>query len=328
MARIAVTGTESFLGSRLLRRLVETRGPDAVVAVDVAAPPATLAGVRHRRVDLTEPASDQQVLDVLQEEDVDTVVHLAFFTNPRRDASYAHELESIGTLNLLAASAAAKVGHFLMRSFTAVYGASGRNPNFLTERQPLGPDPSLGWVREKLEAEEHAASFSRRYPGLKVAVLRFAPLLGPGVRTFYTRAFDRRVVTVVMGHDPLLQLLHPADAVSALEAALERRAAGAFNVVPRGSPLPLLTALHLAMKVPVPVPHPIARAGLDLLWAVGLAEAPGGFVDYVRYLFVADGSRAERELGFRAVHDSRQSLMAYLQYRHPEEWRVEVEAPA
>src|SRR5262245_37307163 len=104
MSRIAVTGIASFLGARVLRRLVESHGPEAVLAIDVAEPPPTL-DVRHRAVDFTEPASDQRLLELLREEDVETVVHAAFFTNPRRDTAYTHELESIGTLNLLAAAA-------------------------------------------------------------------------------------------------------------------------------------------------------------------------------------------------------------------------------
>src|SRR5262245_45272122 len=191
MGRIALTGVASFLGSRLLRRLVETRGAEAVVAVDIASPPATL-GVPHRAVDLTAPASDQVLLDVFREEGITTVVHTAFFTNPRRDTTYAHELESIGTLNLLAAAAASGVGHVILRATTAVYGARGQNPAFLTEESPLQPNPALPWIRDKLEAEQHAASFARRYPSLAITVLRLAPLFGPGVHTFYTAIFDRR----------------------------------------------------------------------------------------------------------------------------------------
>jgi len=317
MGRLAITGAASFLGARTLRRLVETLGEGEVVAIDIAEPPATLAGVRHRRVDLTEPASDQQLLDVLRDEEVETVVHMAFFTNPQRDSTYAHELESIGTLNLLAASAAAGVRHVVVRSFTAVYGARGANPNFLIEDRPLAPNSSLSWVRDKLEAEQHAASFARRYPEMTVTVLRFAPLFGPGVRTFYTRVFDRRVVPVLMGYDPLIQLLHPDDALTAIEAALARAPKGAVNVAPRSS-ISLIRALHLAGKIPVPVPHPAAYAIYDALWSSGVGPAPGAFVDYVRYLFVADGQRAEREMGFRARYGSRDSLAAYLRYRHPE----------
>ena len=315
MRRLALTGTGSFLGAKLLRRLIEARGNDEVVTIDIAAPPVRL-GVRHREIDFTQPAADERLLQVLREEEVDTLVHFAFFTNPRRDQTYAHELESIGTLNLMAAAAAAGVSRVVLRSFTAVYGARGQNPNFLTEDRPLQPNASLAWVRDKLEAEQHAASFARRYPQMSVSVLRFAPLFGPGVRTFYTRIFDHRVVPLLMGFDPLVQLLHPDDALDAAAAALVRPVAGAFNIVPRAA-IPLRSALHLGAKVPVPVPHPLAYAASDALWAAGLAEAPGAFLDYVRYLFVADGARAERELGFRPRYSSREALLAYLRYRHP-----------
>jgi len=316
MGRLAITGTASFLGARLLRRLAEERGGDQVVAVDVAPPPAALSGVRFQKLDLTQPAADQRLLDVLKQEGVDTVVHMAFFTTPRRDGTYAHELESIGTLAALAASAAAGVKRFVQRSFTAVYGARGHNPSFLTEDRPLQPSPALGWARDKLESEQHAAAFARRYPQMTVTVLRFAPLFGPGVANFYTRIFDNRVVPVLMGYDPLVQLLHPDDALDAAERAVRKAPKGIFNVVPR-SPIPLVSALHLAEKIPVSVPHPAAYAIADLLWAMGLVEAPGGFVDYVRYPCVADGEKAERELGFKARYGSRDALEQYLRYRHP-----------
>lgn len=316
MAKIALTGTASFMGGHLLRRLVAARGADAVLAVDITSPPTTLAGVRHRMVDLTLPGADQRLVEVFREEAVDTVFHAAFFTTPRRDTSYSHELESIGTLHLAAAAAAAGVRHLVLRSFTAVYGARGQNPSFLTEdRRPDAGSP-LAWVRDKAEAEEHALSFSRRYPGLAVTVLRFAPLLGPGVHTFYTRLLSKRVVPVLLGYDPLLQLLHPDDALDAALLALERPPAQVVNVVPKGS-ITLLTALHLSEKVTVPVLHPAAYPLAELWWASGVGEAPGGFVDFVRYPFVADGEKALRVYGFEARHTSREALEAFLAYRYP-----------
>ena len=316
MGRIAITGIASFLGARALRRLAEVRGPEALLAIDIAAPPARLAGVRHVLLDLTLPAADQRLLDVFREEEVDTVLHAAFLTNPRRDSGYAHELESIGTLNLVAAAAAAGVRHLVMRSFTALYGAGGRNPHLLGEQHPVSGADALGWVRDKREAERHALDYARRYPELRVTILRFAPLLGPGVHTFYTRILERRVVSVLMGYDPLLQLLHPIDAVDALDTALRKRVAGVFNIVPARA-MALLTALHLADKVVVPVPHPMAYALANLAWAAGLGEAPAGFVDYARYPFLADGERARRDLGFEPRYDSHQALEAYLRYRFP-----------
>jgi UDP-glucose 4-epimerase len=297
-----------------------------VLAVDIAAPPTTLQDVRHRMLDLTLPGADRRLVELFREEDVDTVFHAAFFTTPRRDTSYSHELESIGTLHLAAAAAAAGVRHLVLRSFTAVYGARGQNPSFLREEKRPDAGSRLAWVRDKAEAEEHAFSFSRRYPGLGVTVLRFAPLLGPGVHTFYTRLLSKRAVAVLLGYDPLLQLLHPQDALDASVLALEHGPAQVVNVVPR-APITLLTALHLADKVTLPVPHPAAYPLADLWWGTGVGEAPGGFLDYARFPFVADGEKARRTLGFEARHSSREALEAFLAYRYPERRRPSDEQP-
>ncbi len=76
------------------------------------------------------------------------------------------------------------------------------------------------------------------------------------------------------------------------------------------------------------VPHPLAELTADLLWSAGLGDAPGGFVDYARYLFVADGEKARRTLGFEARHSSRDALLAYLAYRHPRAHARQEEVPA
>jgi UDP-glucose 4-epimerase len=285
-----------------------------VVSVDVAAPGGA-PGVRHHALDLAEPGADGRLAKLLRAERVSALCHLAFFTNPR-DAGRAHELESIGTRAVLAGAASARIPRVVVRSFTAVYGARGQNPGLLTERSALQASSALAWVRDKLEAEEHAAAFGRRYPKTRIAVLRMAPLFGPGLDTFYTRLFDRRVVPTLMGFDPLVQLLHPDDALRALESALASRAVGAFNVVPKG-PIALATALHLAEKIPVPVPHPLAYAASDALYRLGLVEAPGAFLDYARYPCVADGARASSELGFVAAFTSHDALRDYLRHRHP-----------
>jgi UDP-glucose 4-epimerase len=75
--------------------------------------------------------------------------------------------------------------------------------------------------------------------------------------------------------------------------------------------------LHLAGKLPAPVPHPIAYLAGDLLWAAGLVGAPGAFAHYARFGFVADGERAQRELGFVPRHSSRDAVLAYAAYRRP-----------
>src|SRR5258708_6611183 len=47
VGRIAITGTASFLGSRLLRRLVASHDPDSADSRDIVAPPASAPRVRR-----------------------------------------------------------------------------------------------------------------------------------------------------------------------------------------------------------------------------------------------------------------------------------------
>jgi UDP-glucose 4-epimerase len=83
------------------------------------------------------------------------------------------------------------------------------------------------------------------------------------------------------------------------------------NVVPRDA-LTLKTLLHLADRVTVALPHPVAYAAADLLWTTGFGEAPGGFVDYARFSCVADGDRALREMAFSPRHGTKDALFAFL----------------
>ena len=238
----------------------------------------------------------------MREEEVDVLVHLAFFTNPQRDTTHAHELESIGTLNLLAAAAAAGVSHVVMRSFTAVYGARGQNPNFLTEDQPLQPNPALPWARDKLEAEQHAASFARRYPEMKVTVLTVrAALRARRAHLLHAHLRPPRGA-VLMGYDPLVQLLHPDDALAAVEAAVSGAArGGAFNIVPRGS-LRLATALHLAREDSRAgaAPRGLRRVGPAVGGGARDRPRPGSSTTS-RYRSWPTAQKAERELGFTAA---------------------------
>ena len=176
MGRIAITGASSFLGERFLRRLIREGHADDVVVIDVAEPSISEGSIHFRKVDLTEPAADQAMLDLLKADGIETVVHLAFFTNPRRDTTNAHELESIGTLAVLAAAAAANVKNFVMRSHLRLRGPGaepGADPGrhafaralaaFVAARQG-GGGGACGVFREALSGHGGASAEVRAPP--------------------------------------------------------------------------------------------------------------------------------------------------------------------
>lgn len=312
---VGIVGSQSFQGRGLEERLAADPSIERIVAVDLRPPEASHPKTIFRRVDLTRPSADQELADVLLVEGVDTLAHLAFFATPIHNAVYAHELEAIGTLHVLSAAAAARVKRLVVQSTTAVYGAHRKNPNLLTEEHAARGSPQSRFVTDKVEAERQVLRFAKEHPEVAVAVLRFAPVLGPSVRNLFQRYLTRPVAPTVAGFDPLIQGLHEDDAVEALERAVRQGPSGIFNVAPHGV-MPLSTALRLSGAQPLPLPGPLAAAAMQGLRASGITPTPASMLDYLRYVWVADGSRFERETGFTPRYTTREAIVALAERAH------------
>jgi UDP-glucose 4-epimerase len=138
----------------------------------------------------------------------------------------------------------------------------------------------------------------RRHPETAVQILRFVPLLSPEVRDYRTKLFASPVAWTLLGYDPLVQALHPDDAVDAILHALDRpEVKGVFNVAPEGI-LPLSSVRLFFGSLGVPVPHPIAYALYEAAWLAGVGVMPGVHAHYLRYLCVVSNDKARGLLGF------------------------------
>jgi len=307
----AITGACTYLGTELVRRLEEDKRYARVLVLDVRPPPVPLgpqSKVTFYNIDLTQPTVDDELATLLDREQVDTVVHGAFLSHPTHAQEWAHELEDVGTMHVLNACAEVVPPRLVMVSTTLVYGAHPRNPNFLAETSELRGHQDSRFINDKVRAEKQALRFAREH-STKVAILRFAPILGPTISNMFTRFFARPVLPVMMGHDPLMQFVHEQDAAHALRLAVDSDAEGQFNIVGKGV-LPYTTVLAMMGRVPLPVPHFLARAFNKALWATQIMGSPPSLLDFLLYLCVADGARARRELGFtarlgikRTIHD-------------------------
>jgi UDP-glucose 4-epimerase len=304
---VAVTGACTYLGTELIKLLEDDPSYVRVLALDIRRPdlPADLVKTEHHPIDLTVPTVGSQLAALLR--GVDTVVHGAFLSFPTPAASWAHELEDVGTMHVLDACAQVAPARLLLVSTTLVYGPSPENPNWLGEGAPLRGLAGSRYVNDKVRADLQVQAYAAEHPESRVAILRFAPVLGPTIDNHVTRFLSRPVAPRLIGHDPLLQFIHEQDAASALKRAVDRDVAGAFNLVGQGV-LPYSTVLAMMGRVPLPMPHFVARRLFKALWATQVANAPPTFLDFLRFLCVADGSRAERELGFRPAWDIQRTI--------------------
>ena len=302
--RVAITGPTSEFGALLLPRLLA----EPRIAQLLTFGPRPVSGPRlvHHRADLTRWDVESELENALSAAPVDVLYHLAFLHGRTRGAAFAHELEVIGTLHTLAAAVRSGVRHVIIPSTTTVYGARPGNPVLLGEDAPLNGCPGSRFVTDRAEVERQLVAFRRDHPGMNLTVLRFAPVLGPTVDNPATRYFRRPLVPTLLGFDPLWQAVHEEDARDLFLRLLVQPVSGTFNVVSEDV-LPLSALIRLAGTIPLPLPLPVARATLRALNSAGITATPGALLDYLHYSWVADGTRARTELGFRPRFGAREA---------------------
>jgi UDP-glucose 4-epimerase len=330
---VLLTGTSGFIGSHFLKRLHANPRWNKVVAVDIKTPPFKHPKTRFHKVDMTHPRADELLLEIFKEEKPDIVVHTGFYQRPIEDTTYAHELNSIGTMHILAACAESHVRKIVVSSRTMVYGAFFDNPHYMTEEHSPRPQMVYEFQLDKVEVERQLLRFWKSNPEILVTVLRHCSIMGPNVENCWTHYLSMPVCPTVLGYNPLIQFISEEDVIDAFEIAINDDFPGVFNIVGRRI-IPLHMILKLANKVRMPMAHPLAENLFRMLWIANLGPFPPEHLHFLKYHCLADSTRAKEVMGFEAKKTAWQALEEYLEVRRldrvgrptePEEEDEEVE---
>ena len=213
---------------------------------------------------------------------VDTILHTFMVTNSVGLSHRAmHEINVIGTMNLLAAAGASgsSVRHVVVKSSTLVYGSTARDPSTFHESTPRGGPARHSVERALLEAEGLVRDFSEDNPGTLVSVLRFTNVLGPHLSTAISRNLSRPFCPSIFGFDPLLQFVEEDDVVRALLHVTRGKIPGLYNVAGDGrlpwSEVASICGTHL---IPLSPYSPLKIRPLSRLF-----ELPPELEDLLRY---------------------------------------------
>jgi UDP-glucose 4-epimerase len=175
--KVLVTGGAGFIGSNLVRALLE-RGDEVRVLDNFSTGyRANLAGLEEA-VAIVEGELRSYERVHAATRGTELVFHLgALGSVPRsvQDPLTSSAVNIEGTLNVLLAARDEGVRRVVFSSSTSVYGSSRTLPT--SEAEP--PDPLSPYGVAKLAAERYCVSFSRVYESFETVVLRYFNVFGP-----------------------------------------------------------------------------------------------------------------------------------------------------
>ncbi len=176
--------------------------------------------------------------------------------------------------------------------------------------------PRGGFGKDSVEVEGYVRGFTRRRPDIETTLLRFANIVGPGIRTPITDYFSLPVIPVPLGYDARMQVCHERDAVDALLLATTGEFAGICNIAGDG----FITITQAAAIVGRPVvPVPLEAGGMvgNLVKRTGLADFSSDQMTFLAYGRGVDTVRMRRDFHFEPTFTTRGAFEDYARYVGP-----------
>jgi UDP-glucose 4-epimerase len=303
---VLITGVSRYLGGRLASVLSADTSIERLIGVDVVPPRQDVGRTEFVRADIRNPI----IAKVIASARVDTVVHMSVIATPfgAGGRTAMKEINVIGTMQLLAAcQKAPSLQKLVVRSTTAVYGSSSRDPALFSEGMEPRAQFRTGYGKDSIEVEGDVRGLGRRRPDLDVTLLRFANFIGPRIDTPLTRYFSLPVVPRVFGFDPRVQFVHEDDGVEVLRRSVVEEHRGTFNVAGSGVLL-LSQAIRRAGRPALQVPSPAVSAVGSLFRRAGLVDFSPEQMEFLQFGRGVDVTRLREDFGYEPAYTTTQSF--------------------
>ncbi len=298
--RVAVTGGSGHFGQLVVERLLERPEIGSVLSLDIVPPRLEHDKLEGRVADISDPQIGRLF------EGVDTVVHLAFLIGSHLPRERYEAINVEGSKNVFRGARQAGVKQIVYASSVAAYGLVRDHPVPITEDTPRVHQPDFAYNDAKFRVEAFLDDFEAEHPELTITRMRMVTALGPGQKSAIGRMLARGYVPSTS--DVPWSIIWEDDVADALVLAVEKRAAGAFNLSTEESMSGADLAKATGMKsLRFPRFLGVALGNLTVLgWKLGLvkkATDPSWF-RYSDAVLVLSSERAVRELGWKRRYET------------------------
>src|SRR3954467_9326437 len=307
--RVLVTGLGTFWGGRVAQALEASDDVEIIVGLDTEEPKVELERTEYVRADQTYSILNR----IVRATEVDTILHTFLVVDSTHmSGRKLHEINVIGTMNLLAAASApgTLVRQIVVKSSTLVYGATYRDPVWFREEMSRTKPPTTRVERSLLEVEGYLRDFAEDNPHVNVTLLRFSNVLGTDIVTPISKALSLPLTPSVFGFDPMFQFVEEDDVIRSMQFVLGQKLPGIYNVAGDGR-VPWSEAAAMCGKRLAPMPPVLTRWSAAPLSRLKLVDLPPEVLDLLRYGRGVDNRRLKRA-GFEYRYTSAGAVHAVI----------------
>jgi UDP-glucose 4-epimerase len=306
--RYAITGGSGYIGSRLTEILAPRDETERILNLDVRPPNSSRPKTEFVQTDVRDHGA---VHALLEREQPDVLVHLAFLLNPIHDEARMYDIDVNGTESVLRAAQDTGVGQVLVTSSATAYGAFPDNPVPISEDWPVRGAPDFSYARHKTEADRICQLWAAANPDRVMTIVRPCIVFGPNVDNYISRSWKNlSFMPIIDGVDQQFQLVHEDDVVSAFIGLLDAKAGGAFNLAGDGTITWGEGAEIIGLKTREIKMKTLKRI-FGAAWRLHLprVESPEGNADFIRYPWVVSNDKLKSEIGWQPTKDTREVFL-------------------
>ena len=321
--RLLVTGISGNLGARLAPLL---QGFD-LFSADLYPPRSSTSAGKFFLIDLSTPAGQSAIGELIEREGIEAILHLAFVIDPVQtgilDPQRMWRANVVATQKLLEAVAACnrsstRVRLFVFPSSVSAYGPD--LPPFVGEDAPLAAH-TLPYAIHKKASDELCRRFHPKLGGCAVYVFRPHIFAGATVNNFILHAMRGRasgrgwlarlaerqrwripiLLPAFSKGENLIQFIHVDDMARVLFWTLTHFAPGELKIINLAGSGPPVSFVECARMSGTPILRVPGETSVSLLlklfWTLGLSGVPPEALPYFLGSYTMDTSRLRSELG-------------------------------
>jgi UDP-glucose 4-epimerase len=307
MKNVAITGVSGYIGTLLLKRLVQETEIERIIGIDVEEPSFQSPKFTFIEHDVRRPFEDLFVTYKC-----DTAIHLAFIVAPIRDETKAHDININGSKNFLDASAKAKVAQIFYLGSHTEYGAHGNNPDFFTEDMSLNPNKDYPYPVDKAQVDTMFQEHANNNPGTCVTIGRTVAVTGPCGNACGLTVLFLPVMIKAAGKNPLWQFIHEDDMAELVFRLLKERKGGIYNLAAEGG----LTYNEMIKKLGKPsitLPPRLLYRSIQLTWKIRLqSRGQAGGLFLLEYPIIVSNEKVKKETGYKLRHSAQEAFDIFL----------------